>query len=118
MIKATGAQLRAFFNDPQAWRGQEGETYYEDALFTVDGLEIEDFDFDPGKIAETAVVTVSGGVMSGPEFEPLAQEVSLEKHFRRWIKAQNTVQLLIQCDRKNVDSLKEAIKNAGGRVIL
>ena len=39
MMKITGAQLLAFMNDKAAWPGEDGDTWYEDALFAVNGVE-------------------------------------------------------------------------------
>lgn len=114
MVKITGAQLLAFMNDKAAWPGEDGDTWYEDALFAVNGVEVEDY--DPEQVPFDSIVSVTGGVVFGPELPN--DGVSLETHLRRWIKRQNTVMLLVECSQQKVDEVKAAIKAAGGKIVL
>ena len=40
----------------------------------------------------------------------------LETHFRQWLKKQNTVYILVKCDKSKEAMVRSAIKDAGGVV--
>lgn len=109
MAKTTGAQLRAFFADPAAWPGEPGESYYDDSVFIVNGEEVDE-DFNPETVALDAIVSFDGMfcTLDGSGDKPL------ETHFRQWLKKQNTVYILVKCDKRKEAMVRSAIKDAGG----
>ena len=77
--KATGAEWSAFYADKSSW--PDG-AWHEDQIVTVDGLEVDNTEFDELKLSPTARVTVSGGIVF------LSSEAddgpTLEAHFKSW----------------------------------
>lgn len=106
--KTTGSEIKKFYSDPAFW---PDNAWHEDELLLVDGAELSP-DSDISSIPDAALVTVEGGIVLGlPGDEP-----SFETHFRRWRKAQNTVSLLVECDKGSLDAVRAAIRAAGGRL--
>lgn len=111
-VKTTGAEFKRFYADPAFWP-EGGDTYHDDALIGVNGVDHDD-GFDPGAIPDDAIVTIEGGVV----FDAVGGgEPSLETYFRRWKKTQTTASFLVECDLSVVDAIKAAVKAAGGRVV-
>lgn len=111
--KTTGAEFKRFYNDDKYWPEDDGNTWHEDALLSIDGVVQED-GIDIQVLADDAEVKIQGGVVYGPQWE--GNEPSLEAYFKRWKKKQSTVSFLVECDQSRLDAVKAAIKAAGGRV--
>ena len=108
--KTTGAEWSAFYADNSAW--PEG-AWHEDQIVTVDGVEVDNSEFDESKLSPTAKITVSGGVVflnsdavDGP---------TLESHFKSWRKKQITVFMTVEVSRADAEKVQAAITNAGGK---
>lgn len=111
--KTTGAEFKRFYNDKKFWP-DDGDTYHDDAVLTVDGkVQVDGVDADT--LADAAVVTIEGGFVCGPAL--MGEEPSLEAYFKRWLKTQTTASFLVECDASMLDAVKAAILAAGGRVI-
>lgn len=111
-VKTTGAEFRRFYDDAAFW--PEG-AWHEDEEIEVDGAPISD-DLAIEDIPESAVLKLKGGVVLGlPDDD--GDGVSLESHFKKWRKAQNTVSFVVECDKKDADVLKTTIGTFGGRVV-
>lgn len=107
--KTTGIEWKCFYNDDVAW---PKDAYHEDEEMTVDGKIWADMDMM--EIPDIAIVTVAGGVVylkkdntTGP---------TLEAHFKRWRKNQNTVFFSCEAPRDCAESVREAILASGGKV--
>lgn len=112
--KTTGAEIKRFYADPEFWPDDDGSTYHDDELITVDGQSM-DREADIQEIPDAAVVSVSGGVVFSPKFD--GNEPSFETYFKRWRKKQSTVSIIVECDFDKRDTVIAAIKAAGGKVI-
>lgn len=111
--KTTGAEYKAYLEekDPQWW---PENAYMDDEVLTVNGKSNEnDFSFDSSKLEDSDVVVIE----CGSYFKDLVSEsTSLEAHFKRWRKAQNTAWCSFECPKDKLDAVKAAIKAAGGKV--
>jgi hypothetical protein len=108
MVKTTGAEFWAFYNDNTFW--PEG-AWHDDEVVRVNGEEM--IDLEENNFPPEAKVEVEGGIVflrenadEGPSFE---------SYFKTWRKAQNTVFLSVECPKDKVDAVKAAIKAAGGK---
>lgn len=113
--KTTGAEFKRFYNDESFWPNDDGATFHDEGVITIDGVVYEyglDPDNDP--IPDDAEVIIEGGTVYGPNWD--GDEPSLETYFKRWKKKQNTASFLVECDQSVLDAVKAAIKAAGGRV--
>jgi len=108
--KTTGAEWKRYYSDNSAW--PEGACHdYE--VICVDGNQI-DPDADLLEIPDSASMTIAHGTVF-PTREAL-DGPSLELHFKRWRKAQNTVFFACEAPRACADAVMAAILAAGGRV--
>lgn len=109
MVKIIGGEWNRFYADESAW--PEG-AWYDDAEITIDGQLVDDFDLS--EVSDTSMLTVSGGIVF---LDGSVEDLSLETHFKRWRKRQTTTVILVEIPKCDVDAIKSAIKNAGGKVI-
>lgn len=112
-VKTDGATLKRYMADqsPQAW---PAETYYEDDLIKVNGVDVG-MDFDLSLVDDHAVIEIHGGtvLMEGND----EKAVAMTAHFKRWLRKQHYVTLLVEVHRDYVDGLKNAIQHHNGKVI-
>lgn len=109
-VKMTGSEFKRFYNDPKFW---PDDVWHEDSEFSVDGVEYPD-GIDEGKLSDTSVVAISGGVVYGPQWD--GNNPSLEAYFKRWRKAQTFTFFTVECDKAVYEAVKAAIIAAGGKV--
>lgn len=121
-VKCTGAEFLRFYNDKAWWFSEADgtaeagdQTWWEDAEVTVsgEGVSEHEFDFD-ANIKPNDVVTVSGGVVFGKVVG--SKEPTVEAYLRRWLKAQSTKTVVIDCPKDKLDAILAAVKAAGGKV--
>jgi len=106
--KTTGAEFKRYYTDPVAW--PEG-WWHDDTYITVDGVDYSENDLTT--MPDEAVVKIeSGYVVCGDSGDTM----SMDAHFRKWRKAQNTTVLMVTVDNDKLEAVKEAIKAAGGKV--
>lgn len=106
--KTTGEEFKRYYNDPVAW--PEG-WWHDDTLITVDGEDWSENDLN--LMPDTAVVKIeSGYVVCGDD----GNTMSMDAHFRKWRKAQNSTTLVVTVENDKLEAVKEAIKAAGGKV--
>jgi len=110
--KTTGAEWRAYMDDPKAW--PDG-AWFDDCQTMANGVE-----FDcPSEIAPDAKVTISGGVYWPRQpraYEPV-EGTSLESHFKRWRKAQTVERLIVEVPKEKAALFREAMRRHGGKEI-
>lgn len=110
-LKIPAAEFKRFYNDPTYWPEDNGDTYHDDVLFAIDGVETSDMETE--KLPDNAVVTiVYGGAVFGH-----GNGVGLDTYFRRWRKEQDTVYLTVAVPKDKQDAVTAAIKAAGGKVV-
>lgn len=112
--KTTGAELKRFYQDATYWPQDNGNTWHDDETITVNG-EPFGHRLDIGTIPDSAVVTIEGGIVFGPQWTT-DNEPSFEGYFKRWRKLQTTKSFVVECDEAKLDAVLAAIKAAGGKV--
>lgn len=112
-VKTTGAEFKRFYNDPKFW--PEG-AWHEDEWIEVDGEEPSE-DLPIEAVPDTAAMKITGGVVLGLPEKDHSEGPSLEAHFKKWLKLQNTSTFLVQCPKDIADMVKDAIKCVGGKVL-
>ena len=112
--KCTGAEIKRFFEDPDYWP-EDGldSTYYDEAEILVNGTPEEDFSHLD--VAPNATVEVLSGYVVGRVVGP--GEPDLATYLKRWLKAQKTKTLVVECPAEKLEAVKAAIKAAGGKVL-
>ena len=117
--KLLGAEWKAFFAEPwpDGW-------YYEDEIITVNGEEVDTYEFDPSTVADDAKMTLDGGIIRGDSqtrcTPPMTREgIDLEKYFKRWRDRQfwTTCTVGLPKDKVKQKAIKDAIKAAGGKIL-
>ena len=111
-VKTTGAEWKRFYADKEFW---PDEAWHEDEEVIVNGLPTSD-DFDLSAVHDTDVLVVGGGIVFLPDLD-MDRGPSLEAHFKRWRKTQNTVSVIVEVDKTKFDAVAAAIKAAGGKVV-
>lgn len=109
-VKTTGAEFKRFYSDDSFW---PKDTWHEDESITVDGTPVPEGE-DLSVIPDSANVKVEGGVVCGPQFDE--NEPSLESYFKRRRKMHTTASFVVECDIANIDKVKLAVRESGGRV--
>ena len=114
--RTNGAEFKAYYNDKSVW--PEG-WWHEDAIITVNGADIDcaDYDeqYDMGSVGDDAIITISDGCIYKYDGIPIA--ISMETHFKRWLKAQAVERVVVEVDKASKAELLEAIKRAGAKVV-
>lgn len=114
--KTTGAELKRFYTDAAYWPEDNGNTYHEEEYVEVNGIPLGD-DASITDIADDAVVKIEGGIVFSDRWEH-DRAPSFETYFKRWKKEQNTASIVVECDKAKLDAVMEAIKAAGGKVVV
>lgn len=109
-VKLRGADYKAFMNDDAVWAQDH---WFEGCCYKIDGLEIEDEDFDEHTIPDAASVVVTGGViyLGGDINSPF---VDLEKTLRAWLKARTVTTLVLEVANEKIDAVRSALAELGG----
>lgn len=111
-VKTDGATFKRYYTDtsPEAW---PPETYFDDDLILVNGAEA--IDRDLAEVADTDLIEIQAGTVllcADPE-----KAVAMTTHFRRWLKKQTTVTLLVEVHRDYVDAMRNAVEAHNGKII-
>jgi len=109
-VKTTGSLFKKFYDDPSVWL--DGY-YHDDTVITVDG-KLDEGDIDLAEVQDAAVVVVSSGWIINADG---AAVVDFGAALKRWLKKQDTVSLVVECDASVLEAVKAAIKAAGGKAI-
>lgn len=109
--KTTGAEFKAFYNDPVYWNPNES-THHDDELIKVDDHDVTGSYDD---ISDTAIVEIDGGDVFEPFFDKRTI-YSFEDYFKHWQKTQKVSRFVVECDKQNLAAVKAAIIAAGGKI--
>lgn len=114
-VKTNGAEFKKFYFDPEWWFTQNDSkgtehTWWDDGLILINGEEVD----DPEDCGDTDLVELVDGVVLGTVVGRAAP--SLEGYFRRWKKAQNELSFLVSCPRSKEKEVRDAIRDAGGKI--
>ena len=118
-LKRTGAEFNHLYNAPNIGCRRNSPlpttlgtmtspSIYINGVYQLDGIEAE-------KLLDADEVKFEGGVVFGLVVDP--REPSFVAYFKRWKKAQTTVIFAVECDRDKIDAVKQAIADAGGKVV-
>ena len=112
-LNTTGAEFKRFYNDDVYWP-QEGEAWHEDVELLVND-EKWNADAAYDTIPDQAKVKIVAGMMLGTKFD--GKDVTFETYFKRWRKQQSRATVLVECDASKLQAIKDAVKEAGGRLV-
>ena len=84
--------------------------WIEDEEVEIDGKSNPDLDLS--NIPDAVMMTIRGGIICTPEID-----ISLETQIRRWRKKQMTTTLLVEVKSENIEAVKTAIVNSGGKIL-
>ena len=110
-VKTTGAELKRFYLDDSCW---PGDSYAEGEEMIVDGEEW-DWTRDIESVSDSAVVRIAGGIVHLAGVDG-GNKPSVESHFKRWQKRQNTALILCEAPKDRAAGVEAAIIAAGGKV--
>ena len=110
--KTTGFEWKRFYDDKAAW---PIGSYHEEEIITVNGLEVDEYSFDPIKVRDSDKITVSGGTWFKDQDCHGAD--TLEGHFKKWRKSQNTEVLSVEVPKDKAHELRKLITKAGGKIV-
>ncbi len=111
-VKTSGAEFKAFYEDDKYWPNDFGQTYHEDECLSVDG---EVFEEDYVSIPDDAKVTICGGIVYSPKWSRESAP-SFETYFKRWRTLRDTVVVVAEVNKEQVEAVKDFIKSIGGKV--
>lgn len=111
--RTTGAEYKRFYSDPNAWPA-DSETWNEDTILKVNGVELEDYDVE--RFADTDRIIIVSGIVLSDRWDS-DQAPSLESYFKRWKKAQDTVILTVQVSKELQAAVEKAIAEVGGKLV-
>lgn len=113
-VKTTGAEFKSYITslDPAFW---PEDSYYDDDVLIVDGVDVsEQYDFVVRDMPDSARVTIECGTVYKNAND--REGVSLAAHFKRWRKAQHTAFLAIEVPKNMLESIREMVRAAGGKI--
>jgi len=114
--KTTGAEFKAFYNDPAYWPEvvEDGEPpYHDDTVLIVDGIKWDD-DVDYSAIPDAASVTLTYGYVANPA---QGHAETFEEYFTHWRRAQTITRLAVEVPKEKLKAVRAAVKAAGGTVL-
>jgi hypothetical protein len=99
-VKSSVAEFKQFYNNLAFW---PPGSYHDDVIFSVNGIAVDDADFNIENFSDSDAIVVEGGdvyLSNGNGFFRLSD--SVENHFKKWKKQQVTVLMVIEvnCDRE------------------
>lgn len=107
-IKIPGALFKQFYDDPKFWPDDDGETFTDDVLLSVNGVEMPD-GVNSASLKDSDLVVIEyGGYVGGR-----GCSVGLDDYYLQWLAEQTTSSFLVACPRENEAALKEVILAAG-----
>ena len=105
-MKTTGAVWKEYL---ASW--PEGQ-WYDDCDETINGISVDDF--NGAEIPDDALVDFSTGVVFRNQDD--TDGVSLTSHFRAWLKARDSITLVVQVPKGQEEALRAAVKGMKGNV--
>lgn len=109
MINTTGAEFKQFLNDSMYWPDDNGVTYYEDDIVTINAKRVEEYTADD--LQDTDVITIKGGIVRGK-----GDDCTFEAYFKAWRKAQEQQTFTVTCKEVDFEKLKFMLIGCGCEV--
>ncbi|QYC52473.1 hypothetical protein [Salmonella phage SSBI34] len=106
-MKVTGEMWNKFYNDEGYWAGY----YHDDTLILQDGVEIEEYD----TVKESSVITIECGSVFEDAYSK-RESVDLVKFYRKWLKTQTEVGIVVTVKKENVKEIAKEIRKIAGVV--
>jgi hypothetical protein len=109
VVTLSGKEWKAFMVEPwpDTW-------YFEEEVLTVDGIRVGD-SFNSDEVADSAVMTLSEGVIVRPAKE--GDPLDLVKYFLAWRKKQSMATILVEIPKENLEAFCLIVKQEGGKVL-
>ena len=108
-IKTTGAEIKRFYLDDAFWT--EG-VWHKDEEIEVNGSPLS-ADLGILDLRDDAIVKIAGGAVIGlPGCEN--DGPSFESFFKKWLRTQNKVLFVVECDKDKEGAVRAAIARATG----
>jgi len=111
-MRATGAEAKAFYSDPEFW--PDGAEESSDTDPKVNGKVISLYELDVMALADDDILDYKDSYVSLPGKD---SPVKLDTLFRNWKRKQSTVTLLVAVDKQDLEKVKGAIHFAGGKIL-
>jgi hypothetical protein len=110
-VKMTGAQYKAFL----ASNWGPDAMWEETEIFRNGERVPEEEDSDPSLYADGDIITIAAGTIIPDQDAPAEDIVFLDavKFARKWLKAQNTVTLMVDVPREHADRFAQMIAEIG-----
>lgn len=106
-VRLSGAEFKRFYADPAVWGAN---TYQDDALIRVDGVNALDAEINLSEVADAALVEIeTGEVVNGLPGVP----EDLVDAVDWWRARQTTVQYLVPVPQEQVEAFQAALRVLG-----
>lgn len=113
MVKCSGAEWNAFYQDKTFWKDS---FYHEDEVMKLDGEVVEEGERGLEHLPpEMKVEILSGIVRLGDRSD--ADIIDLETYFRQWKKAQDYSVLMVQVPKARETELRAFLKSQKCKVL-
>ena len=110
-VKSNGSEFKRFYTDPIIW-GKDA--WHDDEIVMVNGVEWN-FDQEIELVPDHAIVQVVSGVFYAAASDTDGADLSAV--FRRWLKTQASVILVIDVPKEKKESMIAAVRAAGGDIV-
>ena len=106
-LKMTGAEFKRFYADPSIW-GED--TFHDDVLILVDGVNASDADIDLSQLPDSAKVDVaSGEILEGMPGVP----EDLVEAVQWWRERQVSVECVVTVPKEQMAAFEAALAGVG-----
>lgn len=106
-VTMLGAEFKRFYTDPMVWTN---DTYHDDALILVDGVNASDADIDLSAVADTAKVTIESGVIGDA---PPGVPEDLIDAIQWWRTRQSTCQYVVTLPKEKAEAFEACVASLG-----
>jgi len=106
-VKMVGIDFKRFYSDPSIW-GEE--TFHDDVLIMVDGLNATETDIDLSAVSDTAMIEIHSGEIIGalPGVPDDMADAAVW-----WRAKQGNVQFVVTVPKDQIDAFKAAVAGIG-----
>jgi hypothetical protein len=111
-VVISGADFKLFYEDQEVWAK---DVWHEDETVLIDGIEVgpDSWSADVSVLSDTAVLTVSGGAI----YRDSDELDSFEGALRKWLRARETVRLVVELPRDQLESVKRLLGSLAIKVV-
>lgn len=114
-MKISVAEYRAFEKDfgwPDGW-------WVEDCCFKINGVDTEDDEWpDLSILNDSDIIAISGGwIECSDDCGKKPKQRVYENLVKAWVKSQNVTRVVVEIDKKKLESLCAAVTSVGGKIV-